>query len=186
MGFLKSQIASDDQVQQEERDLRLAYRQEAVAFAGARVLREAADQVIKSRIEPIATEIRERWKYLFTNNGLTFGPDGSIARIRDGEELGWDTLSGGERTWAKIVTHLIVMSTTTTLPFAWFDEPLEHLDPQLRHAVAATLATATRSGSPRQLLVTTYEHGIAQQLADDTDGASIIAIREAGTSITRP
>ena len=179
---LKSQIASDDQIQREERDLRLAYRQEAAAFAGAKVLREAADHMIKSRIEPMADEVRRRWKHLFTNNGLTFRPDGSITRVRDGEELGWDTLSGGERTWARIVTHLIVMGTTTSLPFAWFDEPLEHLDPQLRHAVAATLATATRGGSPRQLLVTTYEHGIAQQLADDTDGASIIAIRESGTS----
>ena len=179
---LKSQIASDDQIQLEERDLRLAYRREAAAFAGAKVLREAADHMIKSRIEPMADEVRGRWKHLFTNNGLTFRPDGSITRVRDGEELGWDTLSGGERTWARIVTHLIVMGTTTSLPFAWFDEPLEHLDPQLRHAVAATLATATQGGSPRQLLVTTYEHGIAQQLADDTDGASIIAIRESGTS----
>ena len=178
---LKSQIASDDQIQLEERNLRLAYRREAAAFAGAKVLREAADHVIKSRIEPMAAEVRERWKHLFTNNGLTFRPDGSITRVREGEELGWDTLSGGERTWARIVTHLIVMGTTTSLPFAWFDEPLEHLDPQLRHAVAATLATATQGGSPRQLLVTTYEHGIAQQLADDTDSASIIAIRESGT-----
>ena len=179
--YLKSQIASDDQIQLEERNLRLAYRREAAAFAGAKVLREAADHVIKSRIEPMAAEVRGRWKHLFTNNGLTFRPDGSITRVRDGEELGWDTLSGGERTWARIVTHLIVMGTTTSLPFAWFDEPLEHLDPQLRHAVAATLATATQGGSPRQLLVTTYEHGIAQQLADDTDSASIIAIRESGT-----
>ena len=179
---LKDEIDSDDQIRQEERNLRLAYRREAAAFAGARVLREAADHVIKSRIEPMAKEVRGRWKHLFTNNGLTFRPDGSITRVRDGEELGWDTLSGGERTWARIVTHLIVMASTTSLPFAWFDEPLEHLDPQLRHAVAATLATATRGGSPRQLLVTTYEHGIAQQLADDTDGAGIIAIREAGAS----
>ena len=180
---LKAQLASDDQIQQEERNIRLAYRREAAALAGAKVLREAADHVIESRIEPIASEVRGRWKHLFTNNGLTFRPDGSITRLRDGEELGWDTLSGGEQTWARIVTHLIVMATTTSLPFAWFDEPLEHLDPQLRHAVAATLATATRGGSPRQLLVTTYEHGIAQQLADDTDGAGIIAIRESGTSL---
>ena len=181
---LKSQIASDDYIQQEERNLRLAYRREAAAFAGAKVLRAAADHVIQSRIEPMAREVRGRWKHLFTNNGLTFRPDGSITRVRDGEELGWDTLSGGERTWARIVTHLIVMGTTTSLPFAWFDEPLEHLDPQMRHAVAATLATATRGGSPRQLLVTTYEHGIAQQLADDTDGATIIAIRESGASFS--
>ena len=181
---LKSQIASDDQIQLEERNLRVAYRREAAAFAGAKVLREAADHVIKSRIEPMADEVRGRWKHLFTNNGLTFRPDGSITRLRDGEELGWDTLSGGERTWARIVTHLIVMGITTSLPFAWFDEPLEHLDPQLRHAVAATLATATRGGSPRQLLVTTYEHGIAQQLAADIEGTAIIAIRESGASLS--
>ena len=181
---LKAQVASDDHVQQEEQKLRLAYRREAAALAGAKVLRAAADQVIESRIEPIANEVRGRWKHLFTNNGLKFRPDGSITRSRDGEELRWDTLSGGERTWARIVTHLIVMGATTSLPFAWFDEPLEHLDPQLRHAVAATLATATLDGSPRQLLVTTYEHGIAQQLADDTDGASIMAIRESGTSFS--
>ena len=177
---LKAQIASDDQSQEEERNLRLAYRREAAARAGAQVLRDAANYVIESRIEPLASEVRGRWKHLFTNNGLTFRPDGSITRLRGDEELGWDTLSGGERTWARIVTHLIVMATTTSLPFAWFDEPLEHLDPQVRHAVASTLATATRGGSPRQLLVTTYEHGIAQQLADDTDGAAIIVIRESG------
>ena len=184
LGSLKAQMASDDQIRQEERNLRLAYRREAAALAGARVLREAADHVIESRIEPMASEVRGRWKHLFTSNGLTFRPDGSITRVRDGEELGWETLSGGERTWARIVTHLIVMATTTSLPFAWFDEPLEHLDPQLRHAVAATLATATRGGSPRQLLVTTYEHSIAQQLADDTDGAGIIAIRESDASFS--
>ena len=180
---LKAQIASDDQIRKEERDLRQAYRREAAALAGSKVLREAAKHVIESRIEPMASEVRGRWKHLFTNNGLTFRPDGSITRVRDGEELAWDTLSGGERTWARIVTHLIVMASTTSLPFAWFDEPLEHLDPQLRHAVAATLATATRGGSPRQLLVTTYEHGIAQQLAEDTDDAGIIAIRESGASL---
>ena len=144
---LKAQIASDDQIRQEERNLRLAYRREAAALAGASVLRKAADHVIESRIEPLAIEVRGRWKHLFTNNGLTFRPDGSITRLRDGEELGWDTLSGGEQTWARIVTHLIVMATTTSLPFAWFDEPLEPLNPQLRHAVAATLATATRGGN---------------------------------------
>ena len=181
---LRAQIASDDQIRQEDGNLRLAYRREAAALAGANVLREAAEHVIQSRIEPLAREVRGRWKHLFTNNGLTFRPDGSITRLRGDVELGWDTLSGGERTWARIVTHLIVMATTTSLPFAWFDEPLEHLDPQLRHAVAATLATATRGGSPQQLLVTTYEHGIAQQLADDTDGAAIIAIRESGTLLS--
>ena len=183
LASLKAEIASDDEVREAERNLRIAYKREAAAFAGARVLREAADHVIESCIQPMAEEVRGRWKHLFTNNGLMFQADGSITRFRDGVELGWDTLSGGERTWARIVTHLIVMGTTTSLPFAWFDEPLEHLDPELRHAVAATLATATRGGSPRQLLVTTYEDSIARQLADDTDGAEIVTIRESGVAV---
>ena len=180
LALLKTEIESDDEVREAERNLRMAYGREAAALAGKNVLREAADYAIESCIQPIAEEVRVRWKHLFTNNGLIFRPDGSITRSRDGVELGWDTLSGGERTWARIVTHLIVMGTTTSLPFAWFDEPLEHLDPHLRHAVAATLATATRGGSPRQLLVTTYEDGIARQLADDTEGAEIVTIRESG------
>ena len=179
---LRAEIASDDEVREAERSLRLAYRREAAALAGAKVLRRAADQVIESCIQPMAEEVRGRWKHLFTNNGLVFKSDGSITRSRDGVELGWDTLSGGERTWARIVTHLIVMGTTTSLPFAWFDEPLEHLDPQLRHAVAATLATATRGGTPRQLLVTTYEDGIARQLADDAAGAGVVTLRESGVT----
>ena len=101
---LRAQIATDDQVRQEEEELRLAYRREASAIAGANVLREAAEHVIQSRIEPLASEVRGRWKHLFTNNGLTFRPDGSITRLRGDVELGWDTLSGGERTWARIIT----------------------------------------------------------------------------------
>ena len=88
---LKAQVDSDDQIQEEERNLRLAYRREAAALAGARVLQEAADHVIKSRIDPMAKEVRRRWKHLFTNNGLIFTPDGSITRSRDGAELSWDT-----------------------------------------------------------------------------------------------
>ena len=183
LASLNAALASDDNVREAERNLRIAYRREAAATTGAKVLREAADHVIESCIQPMAQEVRGRWKHLFTSNGLMFQADGSITRFRDGVELGWDTLSGGERTWARIVTHLIVMGTTTSLPFAWFDEPLEHLDPQLRHAVAATLATATRGGSPRQLLVTTYEDSIARQLADNIDGAEIVTIRESGVAV---
>ena len=180
LASLKAEIASDDEVREAEQNLWIAYGREAAALAGKRVLREAADNVIESCIQPMAEEVRGRWKHLFSNNGLMFQADGSITRFRDGVELEWDTLSGGERTWARIVTHLIVISTTTSLPFALFDEPLEHLDPQLRHAVAATLATATCGGSLCQLLVTTYEDSIARQLADDTVGAEIVTIRESG------
>ena len=104
LASLKAEIASDDEVREAERNLRIAYRREAAALAGKRVLREAVDHVIESCIRPMAEEMRGPWKHLFTNNGLMFQADGSITRFRDGVELGWDTLSGGERTWARIVT----------------------------------------------------------------------------------
>jgi DNA repair exonuclease SbcCD ATPase subunit len=176
---LTAQLAEDDRVAESDRALYRAYRREAITSAAAVAFRRAATELTESLIEPVATEITWRWKRLFPNGGLTLRSDGTIAREEHGEELGWSTLSDGERIWARIITHLLVIASSTRLPFVWFDEPLEHLDPQLRHAVAATLATATASegGSPRQLLVTTYEHAIARQLTDDTTNAALINVR---------
>ena len=55
---LQAQISSDNETRREEQDLRMAYRREAAARAGAEALREAADRVIESRIEPIAREMK--------------------------------------------------------------------------------------------------------------------------------
>jgi len=174
---LQTQIASDDQITEVEQQLHLAYRREALAIAAAEAFESAVTHVTETVIEPIAAEVRWRWKQLFPNGGLTLRPDGSIVRMEAGQELSWETLSGGERIWARIVTHLLVLGSSTNLPFAWFDEPLEHLDPQLRHAVAAALASATQGGPPAQLLVTTYENTIARQLAEDIPEASLINLR---------
>ena len=57
---LKAQIASDDQSQEEERNLRLAYRREAAARAGAQVLRDAANYVIESRSVARRSKLRDR------------------------------------------------------------------------------------------------------------------------------
>lgn len=176
---LTVQLAEDDRIAESDRALYRAYRREAITGAAAVAFRRAATELTESLIEPVATEITWRWKRLFPSGGLTLRSDGTIIRDEQGEELGWSTLSDGERIWARIITHLLVIAASTRLPFVWFDEPLEHLDPQLRHAVAATLATASgaEGGSPRQLLVTTYEHAIARQLADDTPNATLINVR---------
>lgn len=174
---LTAQLAADDQAAESERALHHAYRREAVTSASAKAFRRAATQVTETLIEPLAAEIMWRWKRLFPTGGLTLRADGTIVRLEHGEELPWSTLSDGERTWARIVTHLLVITASTRLPFVWFDEPLEHLDPQLRHTVAATLATATEGGAPTQLIVTTYEHTLARQLAEDTPDARLINVR---------
>ena len=130
-----------------------------------------------ARIEPIATEVQWRWKQLFSDGGLQLAPNGTITRLVANETLPWETLSGGERIWARLVTHLLIIETSTTLPTAWFDEPLEHLDPKLRRTVAGYLATATSTTGPNQLIVATYEHEMASQLAADNDTASIVYLR---------
>jgi len=174
---LTAQLAADDSIAESQRALHHAYRHEGITAAAAMAFRRAVTEVTETLIEPVATEVTWRWKRLFASGGLTLRSDGTIVREEQGEELGWSTLSDGERIWARIVTHLLVVASSTRLPFVWFDEPLEHLDPQLRHAVAATLATATEGGNPRQLLVTTYEHALARQLADDTLDAALINLR---------
>ena len=47
----------------------------------------------------------------------------------------------------------------------WFDEPLEHLDPRRRAAVAQTIVRAAQLGAVDQIIVTTYEEEIARRLA---------------------
>jgi DNA repair exonuclease SbcCD ATPase subunit len=176
---IKLALADDEELQRADETQRKAYRHEAITSAIAAGLADAAEELTRGYIEPLSQQIRWRWKLLFGEEGLQLKPDGTIVRVVGDRELPWDSLSGGERIWARLVTHLLVLATSTRLPFAWFDEPLEHLDPRTRRAVAAALATATRSGGPRQLVVTTYEHAIARQLAADVPEASIRYVRQA-------
>ena len=175
--ILHDQLADDELVEQDQLRLTAAFRREGIAMATADALQRAADKLTADRIEPIATEVEWRWKQLFGDGGLRFHPDGAITRLLNGENLSWETLSGGERIWARLVTHLLVVETSTRLPTIWFDEPLEHLDPKLRRTVAGFLATAAAHVRLRQLIVTTYEHALAAQLAEDNVNTNIVYIR---------
>lgn len=153
------------------------FRREALIEAAERSLKESAAILTAQRIDPLAEQVRLRWRELFGEDGLTLRPDGSIVRIVGDRVLPWDSLSGGERIWARLVTHLLVLTASTRLPFAWFDEPLEHLDPRMRRAVAASLTSATSAGTPVQLLVTTYEYAIARELSAAWEHSTIRHIR---------
>ena len=119
--FLTQVLDADDAIQQDQDRLIAAYRREGLAVATADALRVAADELTAARIEPIATEVQWRWKQLFSDGGLQLAPDGSITRLVANETLPWETLSGGERIWARLVTHLLIIETSTTLPTAWFE-----------------------------------------------------------------
>ena len=140
-----------------------------------------AERLANEQIEPLSQQVRWRWKALFGEDGLQFRPDGTIVRVVGDRELPWSQLSSGEQIWARLVASLLVLRSSTTLPFAWLDEPLEHLDPRARRIVATDLATSTRSGRPAQMIVTTYEHTLARQLAEDLPGTHLRYINRTET-----
>jgi len=155
------------------------FRLEGLANATAQALRGTADRIMEHQIEPLVAEIARRWKQTFGKEGLQLSPDGRITRTVGGRVLGFEALSGGERVWALLVTRLLVAGASTQAPFVWLDEPLEHLDPRLRKIVAGTLAMASSNAALRQVIVTTYEAPIAQQLMEDVPSASLIYVTSA-------
>jgi DNA repair exonuclease SbcCD ATPase subunit len=168
------------QVDQERIDrLEELFRLEGLANATAQTLRGTADRIMEQQIEPLVAEIAQRWKRTFGKEGLQLSPDGRITRTVGGRVLGFEALSGGERVWALLVTRLLVAGASTRAPFVWLDEPLEHLDPRLRKIVAGTLAMASSHTALRQVIVTTYEAPIAQQLMEDVPSASLIYVTSA-------
>ena len=168
-----AQLENDDELQAAYSAERVAWRREALTRAAAAALTGAAERLANEYIEPLSEQVRWRWKALFGEDGLQLRPDGTIVRVVGDRELAWSQLSSGEQIWARLVASLLVLRSSTTIPFAWLDEPLEHLDPRARRIVATDLAHATRSGRPTQMIVTTYEHTLARQLAEDLPGTHL-------------
>jgi ABC-type transport system involved in cytochrome c biogenesis ATPase subunit len=162
-----SQLATDDELQVAIAAERVAWRREALAQSAVSTLTRTADRLANDHIGPLSEQLRWQWKALFGEDGLQLRPDGTIVRAAGDRELPWTQLSSGEQLWARLVASLLVLRYSTTLPFAWLDEPLEHLDPRARRIVASELAGTTRTGRPAQMIVTTYEHTLARQLAED-------------------
>ena len=162
--------------QERSKQLEELFRLEGLANAAAQTLSGTADRIMEHQIEPLVAEIARRWKQTFGKEGLQLSADGRITRTVGGRTLRFGALSGGERVWALLVTRLLVAGASTRAPFVWLDEPLEHLDPRLRRIVAGTLAMASSHAGLRQVIVTTYEAPIAQQLMEDVPSASLIYV----------
>jgi DNA repair exonuclease SbcCD ATPase subunit len=142
-----------------------AARQEYVMEVAERTIRQLADRYLTDYIEPIAHEVGRRWKLVFGADGLHFDADGNLSVSRGEASLAMGDLSGGERSTALIVTRLLLANSIARASSVWFDEPLEHLDPRRRAAIAQTLVSAVQAGTVGQILVTTYEENLARRLA---------------------
>jgi DNA repair exonuclease SbcCD ATPase subunit len=141
-----------------------ATREDLVLDVAQNSMTALADRYLTQRINPLATEISHRWKLLFGSEGLRFGASGQLTLSDGGVDLLLEDLSGAERSTALLVTRLLLAASATRASTIWFDEPLEHLDPARRAAVAQTLVRAAQAGAVEQVLVTTYEEGLARRL----------------------
>jgi DNA repair exonuclease SbcCD ATPase subunit len=142
-----------------------AARQESLLEVAERTIHQLADRYLADYIEPIAHEVGRRWKLVFGADGLHFDADGNLTVSHGEASLAMRDLSGGERSTALIVTRLLLANSLARASSVWFDEPLEHLDPRRRAAIAQTLVSAVQAGTVGQILVTTYEEHLARRLA---------------------
>lgn len=101
-------------------------------------------------------------------------------RITCGYELPFDAFSTAEGMGAAIIIRLLAAQMATEADFCCFDEPLEHLDPEVRRRVANILSRATSGEGPlRQVVVTTYEEQLAHHLhMRDMQRVHLIDVRQ--------
>jgi DNA repair exonuclease SbcCD ATPase subunit len=143
------------------------YRAEGMLQAAKVALNDTITTVLTRQLEPVAAEVNRRWEAVFPDRpNLYVLPDGQMSRRIDGDELEFGAFSAGEQTVAKLMMRLTTLLATTTVPFCWVDEPLEHLDPVSRRLVASTLAHLSAPGGLEQIFVTTYEEPLARRLAE--------------------
>lgn len=157
------------------------YADEAVLRASRAAISATTRELLDQTIEPLTVEVNARWQRLFPHRGrLRTASTGSVSREVNGEDLPFSAFSTGERTGLAILLRLLVLEMATRADFCWFDEPLEHLDPEARRRVAEALARASMSGPLRQIVVTTYEEPLARRLAERHPGhVRLIYVRQA-------
>jgi DNA repair exonuclease SbcCD ATPase subunit len=173
---LDTTLATMDEDERRIQEQVALYREEGLSLAAREALTAAGSAITKEFIEPLVEEVSMRWKRIFGTGGLSLSPDGQISRTVGGRTLGFESLSGGEKVWAQLLTRLLVSGASTRAPFVWLDEPLEHLDPRLRKVVAGTLAKAASGAGLHQVIVTTYESELALQLMEDVPSASLVYV----------
>ncbi len=165
---LATEITNEEKAARETQEALLAHRREAVTAITSQVMHQAAQAILSERIDPLATEVRHRWKRVFGERGsLQLRPDGQLVLVRGIHEIPFTQFSSGEKVVALLATRLLVLGASTRASFVWLDEPLEHLDPANRRLVASLLTAVGEH--IRQTLVTTFEEPLARRLAAMSD-----------------
>lgn len=157
------------------------FRGDALLRVARTTLDRTVTTFLNDTIGPIEAELGPRWASLFPGRGrVAVDGEGRLTRPLNGQEISFESFSGGEKIGALLLLRLLVAQMTTKLTFCWFDEPLEHLDPSTRRNVASLLTGAASAYPLQQILLTTYEEALAERLtADAPDRTRLVAIRPA-------
>ena len=155
-----------------------AFERAATLEAAVAALEAARLRVLTESVEPLEELLAENWHNLFVDRpGVGLDGDGSVSRRIGSELLRYEQFSDGEKMVTQLLLRVLVLRATTRLGFFWVDEPLEHLDPDARRALAVLLAQAPEDPSFRQVLVTTYEEPLVRRLRGSIPATHLIYVR---------
>lgn len=175
---LDSAVADNDAARQ----LESLFRRDAILRIAVESTESTLTDLLNETIRPLAAEVDQRWRALFPDRGeLNTYSDGNMTRLVNGHSLSYDSFSTGEGTSATLLFRLLVAQMATTADFCWFDEPLEHLDPEVRRHVASLLSRVADGAGPlKQVVVTTYEEPLARHLhVRDKQRVKLVDVRQA-------
>ena len=155
-----------------------AFERSATLEAAAAALDAARLRILTESVEPLEELLADNWRNLFVDRpGVGLDGDGSVTRRIGSELLAYEQFSDGEKMVTQLLLRVLVLRATTRLGFFWVDEPLEHLDPDARRALAVLLAQAPEDPSFRQVLVTTYEEPLIRRLRGSVPNTHLVYVR---------
>ena len=156
----------------------VAFERAATLEAAAAALEAARLRILTESVEPLEELLADNWQNLFVDRpGVGLDGDGSVSRRIGSEVLQYEQFSDGEKMVTQLLLRVLVLRATTRLGFFWVDEPLEHLDPDARRALAVLLAQAPEDPSFRQVLVTTYEEPLIRRLRGAIPNTHLVYVR---------
>ncbi len=116
-------------------------------------------------LQPLFELLSHAWgKFVpFENTQVILSESGDLVIKLDGYELGYEHLSGGEKTVLLLLSRLLLMRQLTKLGFMLVDEPLEHLDVVYRRSIVKFLRDYCESEKDFQIIVSTYEENLIRE-----------------------
>ncbi len=162
-----------------------AFERSATLEAATSALEAARRRILDENVAPLEELLAENWSNLFVDRpGVGLQGDGTISRRIGAEELAYEHFSDGEKMVTQLILRVLVLRATTRLGFFWVDEPLEHLDPDARRALAVLLAQAPADPSFRQVVVTTYEEPLIRRLRTSIPDTHLVYVRPGAPDLT--